>query len=52
MSKQRTLEGKVASENEKEEIEPWDLADRYYEQWRDEQAILGKWGCDEIEIGV
>jgi hypothetical protein len=39
------IEGHEASGNEKnteendEEVEPWDLEDMYYKQWREEQAI-------------
>jgi len=50
MSEQKTLQGKSIINSTEEEIEPWDLADRYYEEWRDEQAISGKWDSDKIEL--
>ena len=30
-----------------EEIEPWDLEDQYYEQWRDEQVAFDNWKSEE-----
>jgi len=41
---------KKRTDLENEDVEPGDLADWYYEQWRDEQALSDKWENDEIEL--
>ncbi len=41
------MTNETSHENEEE---PWDLADQYYEQWRDEHAFADNWENDEIEL--
>lgn len=35
---------------EQETIEPWDIEDRLYEEWRDEQMVSGTWEADHTRL--